>query len=348
VTQGFTYPGSHNAFVPDYEASGKLRVEFSRNVKDFAVNSYCQIQPCPKPVGFYLNVTVEEAGRILDTVGGRFRWPDGAEAPSGEDGTESFQFLPFRCERQAYPVWLGDMTVENASWDIRAQHSNIKAQQAMTWRTQVAATSLQTSSNWAATHTSAVSAISGNTGTWTASTTARQDIKRSINTASIQIVKDTLSAVKVNDLILVLSPDDASNISLSQEIVDHIKGSPEALAQVRGELPGRNVGWGLPNKIYGMPIVVEQTVKVTSRKGASKVTAFVWSDGEPVMCARPGGLEGLYGAPTFSTFVFFMQEEMTTEWFEDARNRRNEGRVVETFAGVLVASVSGYLFTSAT
>ncbi len=160
---------------------------------------------------------------------------------------------------------------------------------------------------------------------------------------------DTLNAVKLNDLILVVSPLDAANMAVSQEIVDHIKGSPEALAQIRGDLPGRNVAFGLPDKLYGFPVIVEATVKVTTRKGASSTSrSFVMGQGSPFMCSRPGGLVGLYGAPSFSTGTFFMLEEMTTEWLNDAKNRRTLGSVVENFDFQMTAPVSGFLFTSAT
>lgn len=341
------FPGSHNVYVKDHEASGKMVVDFSRNEKDFAVNKYTQIQPTKRPSGYYRFVTVEEAGRLINTDGAEFAWADGNEAPEGFDGTESFEWREFRCERYALPVTLGDLTIDHASWDIKAEYAAKKAQQAMTLRTQQAITKLTDTSLYDSSHYSAVASISGNTGTWAASTTARQDVKRSLNTAAEIILKDTLSAVDINELMLVINPDLAKALSICQEIVDHIKGSPDALAQVRGELPGDNAVFGLPNKLYGFPVIVEKTVKVTSRKGASSTSrSFVLGDSTSFMCARPGGLEGLFGAPTFSTCVIFMEEEMTTEWIRDAKNRRSLGRVVENYATKLVAPVSGYVFTT--
>lgn len=347
-----TFPGSHNTFVPNHEATGKLVVDFSRNPNRFRVNKYAQIVPVKQDIGLYLNITVEEAGRIINTDLSDFVWPDGNDAPSGADGTESFQWLQYRCERYAYAARLGNKAIANATWELIAQHAAVKAQQAMTARTQKAVTLLTTGANWDSTHTAAVSAISGNTGTWAASTTARQDIKRSLNHAANLILKDTLAAVDENDLdnfILVLNPVLAASIAQCQEIVDHVKGSPEALAQVRGELPGGNTKWGLPDKLYGYPVVVENAVKTTSKKGATAARSFIWGDTSAAMVCRPGGLVGAAGAPSFSTVTIFVndQEEMVAETKEDTDNKRTNIRVIDGFDVKLTAGVSGFLFTSA-
>ena len=61
------YPSASNVFVRDHDASNKMVIDFARNVKKFAVNQYCQIIPVKKTAGLYLEMTVEEAGRILYT-----------------------------------------------------------------------------------------------------------------------------------------------------------------------------------------------------------------------------------------------------------------------------------------
>ena len=61
------------------------------------------------------------------------------------------------------------------------------------------------------------------------------------------ILDDTLAAVDLDDLVLLINSADAGNLIESQEIVDYIKGSPDALAQIKGELPGKNSMYGLPS-----------------------------------------------------------------------------------------------------
>ncbi len=343
----YVQPGAHNVFVPDHEASNSLVVDFSRNVESFKINQYAQIVPVKKPDGLYLKMTVEEAGRILSTDGAEFAWPDGNDAPDGRGDTESFSFLAYRAERKAYPVPLGNLTVEHATWDIRAQHAAIKSQQAMTMRTQKVVTAATTSGNYDSAHTSAVASIPGNTGTWAASTTARQDIKRSINYAREKILESTLGAVKADQLAMVINPEDAHTIAETQELVDYIKHSPEAMAQIKGDIPGANKNWGLPDHLYGMKLIVEDSYKVTSRKGASSTTrAPVLAQGSAFVCSRVGGLEGVYGSPSFTTLQQFMLEEMTVEYKDDTDNRLTRVRVVENYDVKLVAPASGFLFTS--
>lgn len=348
MTSVAVFPSGQNTFVKNHEASGKLVINFSRNPSKFALNRYIQVIPVKKQAGYYLEMTVEEAGRLLSTDGAEFNWPDGADAPSGSDGTESFRFLDFRTIRKAYAVRLGEQAVEQADWSITDQHMAIKAQQAMTSRSLDVANALTTTANYASSHFSAVSAIGGNSGNWAASTTARQDIKRSLNYAALQVITDTLSAVDETSLRVVINPTDAANISQCQEIVDHVKGSPDALAQIRGELPGRNVRFGLPDKLYGFEIVVEDAVKVTSRKGATAVKSFVWPQGTAVMCSQVGGLVGVANAPNFSTACLFVfeGEEMAVEQQHDAWNKRHDARVLDNRQAKIVAPSSGFVFTS--
>lgn len=341
------FPSASNVFIRDHDATNKMVIDFARNVKKFAVNQYAQIVPVKKVAGFYLEMTVEEAGRLTNTDLRNFVWPDGQPAPEHNDGTESFNWKGYECARYAYGFNLGDLTIDQASWNILAQHSSIKSRQAMTARTQLAITALTTSGNYAADHVLDVTAISGNTGNWAQSTTARQDIKRSLNTAAEKILDDTLAAVELEDLVVTISSALAADLAQTQEIVDFVKGSPDALDSIKGENKGPNAIYGLPAKLYGFPLVVEKTRKVTSRKGATTVKSQVLAKGTPFMCARPGGLVGVADAPSFATCAIFALEEMTVETLRDAVNRRTTGRVVENIVAKVIAPSSGVLFTNA-
>lgn len=341
------YPSSQNVFVRDHDASNKMVIDFARNINDFAVNRYVQIVPVKKVAGYYLNMTVEEAGRLLQSDLANFVWPDGQPASDGMDGTESHDFLPFETKRYNYPFTLGDLTIDQATWDILAHHASIKARQAMTARTQLAVTALTTSGNYAADHVMDVTAITGNTGNWAQSTTARQDIKRSFIAAAEKILDDTLTGVELESLQVVINSALAGQLAETQEIVDYIKGSPDAYAQVRGELPNRNKYYGLPERLYGFALVIEATRKVTTRKGQTTARSQVLPTATPFMCARPGALVGVAEAPNFATCVVFAQEEMTVETLRDVNNRRTTGRVVENLVAKIVAPASGVLFTAA-
>jgi len=216
----------------------------------------------------------------------------------------------------------------------------------MTFRTLQVITTAQTSGNWGA-NTSAVSSISGVTGKWDVSTTARTDIKRSLDYGQDQIRLATLGAVEPGDMMLVMSPLDARRISVSQEIVDFIKGSPDARQYIDNKL-GPNAQYGLPQNLYGVTTVIEDAVRTTSRKGATAAKSYVCAAGSPFLCSRPGGLMGVDGAPSFSTLTVFAHEEMTQEVYDDPKHRRFEPNVVDDFDNKVTAPISGFLFTAAT
>jgi hypothetical protein len=340
-------PSAQSTFIPDHEASGKLVVDFARDPKKFAVNRYAQVVPCKKTMGYYLRMTVEEAGRIINANLDNFVWPDGNAAPEFNNETESHEFLPFLTRRYAFGFNLGSMTVDQASWDVVAQHARIKAQQAMTGRTQKVLNALLTDANHLPSHLMTVSGISGNTGNWAQSTTARQDIKRSLQTAMELILDDTLGGVTQEDMILVINSALAAKLTQCQEIVDYIKGSPQALAQVRGELEGSNTMYGLPDTLYGFKLVVEATRKVTTRKGATTVKTQVLPTANAILMSRPGGLVGIEGAPSFSSVQVFAYTEMQTEKKDDVDNKRVVARIIENYDVRLVAPAATVLFKAA-
>lgn len=344
------YPGgAPNTFVPSTEATDNMIVDFSRNPQSFPLMNYVRLVPVKKSVGMYSAMTVEEAGRILQTNLANHLWADGDDAPGQGGNTESFEFKTYQTSRYVFDFKLGSKAVDQASWDILAQHARIKAQQAMTARAQKAITLLTTSGNWAAANTSAVSSISGVTGKWDVSTTARKDIKRSIDYALDTIRLGTLSAVNLADFKLVMSPGCARLLAVSQEIVDMVKQSPDARNEIEGKL-GPATAYGLPARLYGIEIVIEDTVKVTSKKGATKAASYVLSDSTPFLVARPEGMTAVAGsetAPSFSTISMFAYEEMTVESKYDQDNRVHKGRVVEDYDMVLTASPAGFLFTAA-
>src|SRR3990170_1660496 len=106
------YPSYANVFVQDHDASNKLVIDFARNISKFPINRYCQVVPVKKTSGLYLLMSVEEAGRILDSTLANFIWYDGDPWPEPESGTESFEWLAFNCKRYSPGFKMGNLTVE--------------------------------------------------------------------------------------------------------------------------------------------------------------------------------------------------------------------------------------------
>lgn len=340
------FPSSGNTFVPSLDATDALTIGFTRNVNDFALNKYIQIKPVNKEVGYYTEINAEEAARLVSSTLNDMYWHDGNDAPQGNENKEKFEFLQYRTKRYAKAYRFGYKTVGQAAFNVLMTHAKIYAQMMMTARTQLAITQLTTSGNYPTANTSAVSSISGVTGKWQLSTTSRNDIQRSIEYATDIIFQATLGVVKPSDLMLVLSPTCARKISPCQEIRDHIKGSPDALSSIRGEM--QLARFGLPDRLFGVPVVVEDAVKVTNRKGATVAKSYVLGDTTPFICARPGALVAPDGdGPSFSTCMLFALEDMTVETKDDPDNRRHHGRITTDVTAVMTAPAAGFLFTAA-
>ncbi len=337
------YPGLNNVYLISHDATNNLIVSYSRNPKDFALNSYIQIAPVTKMVGAYLRVTAEEAARIVSTDLSNLRWPDGAEAPMHEEGLESHEWQSYRCERYARGFNLGDLTIEQATWDIVGMHAAFHAQGMMTARTQLVHTLLATSGSWLAAHTATATVAGG--GKWDVSSVDTKYIKKSFRYAEIQILKATLGVVRPKDLVLVINPEVAAKMSESDEVHQYIKESPDAMAQLRGDTPSQNGKFGLPDFLYGLRIVIEDAVKVSTPKGGTATPDFICSGDEAYLLARVGGIEGKFGSPSFTTVSTFMKEEMTVETKRDDDNRRTKGRVVENYDVVMTAPSSGFRFS---
>jgi hypothetical protein len=341
----YAAPGAYNTFVPSFDATGHLTASFSRNPKDFSVNKYAALTSVKKSVGYFMRITAEVAARVINSDLAEFVWPDGNDAPSGEWNTETFSWFPYSTQRYVYAFRLGYKANEQADWKVLAAHAEFAAQQAMTARTLKVFTALTTTSNYDSSHTSTATSLGG--GFWSAGTANSPVIKKALNAMAQVIQKDTVGALKpYNDLILVIDPVLADAMGRSQEVHSYLQQSQFALAQVRGDTEGQNAIWGLPDRLYGFKIVVEDAVRVTSKKGATRAASYIGGGNTAVMCARPGGLTSPAGGPSFSTAHVMAYEEMTVEQRDDPDNRRIQGRVVDDFDVQIVAPATGYVLTA--
>lgn len=338
--------GQDNTYVKDHAASGRMVIEFSRNPKEFALPNYTQIRPVTKQTGYYLKIDQRQAGRLNGGELHDYVWPDGHPRPKPRSNGQEFNFHDYHAERRNFGQPIGDLAREQADWGIEDTQEGMQAQQAMTARTLLAHTALDLSANWDATHYLAVTSIPGVGGTWDAALSTNLYLKKSLNYGAVRILKSTLSKVRRKDLVFVVNPTMATALSETQEVVDHIKQSPEAIANLEGS--GRWSEWGLPDRLYGFPVVVEDAVMVTSPKGAATQTeTFVMGDAVAYLLSRPGGLVAKGGGPSFSTCTIFAKEEMTVQRTHDEYNRLLDVDVVDHVGVGLTATAAGFAFRSA-
>lgn len=349
------YPGPSNTWVPSWEATGQV-IAFARNPKKFKVNDYVAFRPAKKMVGLYLELDSDQFARVVTSD--EFTWADGAERPSGNNNLIPFDFREYRCKRYDFPVTLGNLTVEQADWNVMAFHSAMVMQQAMTAFTKRVVDVIDSATEFSG-QTDTATNLGG--GKWDVATTALPYIRKTVDAVIEAILKGTGAMVTADELRMVIGPTGARRMAESQELLDYLKQSPYAMAQVRGEDPGaRNNHYGLPNKMYGVEIVIEDAVRVSTRKGASSTTKDFIKDSDKVTFlskqdALPGDQVGDAPTPNFSTVQAFYYGEqgdtndksgyLVVETWDDVRNKRKEVHVVQNIAEKLVAKKSGYLVT---
>lgn len=345
-------PGPNNVYIPGNNAKsgGSLFVDFSRNLSEFPALRYCQAVSVQNTVGIWYQMGLDQRARIFDANGGKQRWADNTPRPKPDDDAEYFREYSYRCQRYSWAGNVGKMTTEQATWNELDRRQRAKAQQAMTFRTNSIVTMMTTAGNYDATHVADLSGtpITGVVGNWAASTSARLAIKRTLNYIKKIITLDTRGCVKSDDLLIVMSPETAEQISVSQEIVELVKqnlAGPKFL-NLDDTTTFNKDNYGMPQRLYNTELIIEDTVKVTVMRGLITQTAsFVMPFGTVIVCHRPNSLEGVEGGRSFSTasIHIYRDDDMTVETDEVRWDRLTKYAVTDNFDTNMTAPVTGFL-----
>jgi hypothetical protein len=308
--------GGLNTFVPTFsEATGLIQTEFTRNVKSFALNRYTKLVPVSTVSGYYLKINSDEAVRVVDE--NDFRWAYGEDRPTGVNN--DFEFAQFTTKRFERGFHIPYETAKVAAWDIVAQHARSRAAQLMTLRTQRVLNVLTNTSNW----TSNVNYFAA----------------RLFQTATEKLMVNTGGAIQMSDIICVMSPKTAFRLSRTAEMKDLIKYT-QGVDLMKGE--GNFSRYGLAPALFGIgDIVIEDAVKVSTQKGATRAADYILGDGKVLFLSRPQGLVGVEGGSNFATITNFVYEDMTVETFDDPKNRRTVGSIVDNSVPELTAPLAG-------
>lgn len=358
-------PGGSNTFIADHEATGNLQIEYSRNPKSFKLMRYSERRPVTKSRGFYLNIDPLQAGRVRYDDGREFAWPSGAESPTGTDNLSQFQFNSYLTRRFANPVLLDERGVQQSSWAVRETELRKLAQQSMTLQTRKVFKALA-AATWGA-NAGVVTTMTGNSAKhWGTGTVLLPYIKQTLQTATLQILQSTVGSILPEHLVLVIGPDTATAMSQSAEIQAMLSNSVYAYGLLTGTLPGvGQQNWSLPPMLYDIRVAVEDTVVVTSAKGAATaVTTYAIPPGSAYLLARaeneminPTILKAEEGeiqlteeerenVPVNSTVAIFSKEEMTTEQRVDGWHRISEARITNDFDVQITSVLGGFKFSS--
>jgi hypothetical protein len=110
-----------------------------------------------------------------------------------------------------------------------------------------------------------------------------------------------------------------------------------------------NFAYGLPDYLYGMRVVVEDTTfNPNNRNATGEAQQFVFPDNVIAVVSREEEFEAAEGANSYSTVHLFVYgpDDMKVESETDTWNRVIKMRVVDNRQALVVAGVTGGLITN--
>lgn len=347
------YLSGTNGFIP--QATGQV-ISYIRDPKEFAINEYAQLIESPAPVGLYYRIDRDAPARIVTDE--EHAWEDGAKRPVKNYYGLAFEGVSFICKRRDYNYQVGMQALATAekTWNPLAYHRGMAAQMAMTNRTYRSITLMEASANWGNNFATATTLNNG-AGTWDQASddpasASYNAIRKTIMAVAIAINKATRSLVRLKDLRMLINPELATIMANSAEVHNYMKYGPFAQVQLEGKEKDFYEQWGLPKYLYGMEIVIEDTNRVSDRPvagggtgtNASTNSDYIKSTKSAIVLSQKGGLDGHYGAPSFSTFqIYWFDYLMSVFEFTEVKDQLVDGHVTEQFIEVLAAPESGYL-----
>jgi hypothetical protein len=277
-----------------------LFVDFIRNREDFKVNQYCQRVPVSAICGIWYQILFDQ-----------------------------FSELAFRCRRRVYSD-SGHFAGDEENRRVRSL-----AQKAMTCRTMSVIQKITDVDQYATRHVADLR--NGNTlevkGNWEMSTTGRMDIRSSLSMAKNVIWQDTQGAVKAEQLSMLMGVDTACSVFASQEMSSYLQDHPEVKTTTLAS------GQVIPMNLYGIKVIIEETVSVAKEYGLSvPVARFVMPFGTVVILHRPEEPEGIEGGRSYATVSLHCSDEFTVESTE------GQVAVIDNYDVNMTCPVSGFLF----
>jgi hypothetical protein len=340
------YPGGSNTYIPSWEATGMV-IKFTRDADRFRINKYVKDIKVPKDQGYYLTLDADQPYRVVSI--NDYLWEDSADAPGGRQERMGFAFQPYRTARLCFPFSLGKKSVEQAEWPILAEHGKMMAAKAMTVRTKQMVNLISNSSYWSGL---GFTNTGGTAGTWSTSDNTNVYIQKTLNTALIAIEQASGGIVSDEDALhLTFNPTTARSVAVCPEYRTYIQGSPDALSALTDQRnPNRK--YGLAPQLYGLDLVVENAIQVTTPKSGNVASppaqsrSYIFGSTYALISSKPTGIsaEGEQSLD-FSTVQFRFYENMSVESKSDPDNRREVGRVVEDYTVSIAAPQTGYLVT---
>lgn len=346
------FVGNYSGYLP--KETGQV-VAFCRKKEQFKLNSYCQWVDAPTKLGVYSKYERDQFVRLTDT--NMHTWADGDDRPKGLANKLRKEMADFRCLRKSFDWELGYEAVEHAkNFSLKPAHMAAAVSQAMTELTQRVITVLQTASNWGS-NVADANTLNGGRGKWSTASDDPNSPNYNAIFLTLTAVADVVNLltnanVQPKDLRVVLSPTAARLTAASPEMTNYCRESPHAKEILEKGLDPTYSAWGLPSQYKGFEFVVEDAPIVTDKPNEDGTEATtgrtrIKNDTSAIMMSRPGGLDGEFGTPSFSTIqLYHYGPQLEVEAFDAPEHRKVNGHVTTNVAVELAAAIAGHLVTN--
>ncbi len=351
MTQAFRSLSSTNGYMV---GPSEYIIDFIKDEKSFPLMRYTQIVEAPAPTFFWYEIDrdqiIRQHSRQMQA------WADGADRPITHGNQVPFREVQATTVRNDVNSRIGNQALKYNKWKAKEIYLKALACQAMIGRTYDTLTLLQTVANWPSTNTADAAVLNGGAGFWSTASDDPADanynaILKSLSMACQTIFLQTNGQVRWKDLRLVLSPNLARQMANSPELHNYIRQSDAAIERITGDVEDYTDRFGLPRRLYGVEIVVEDTPYLADNPVAGFTTGstarqFMKNDTSAILVSRPGGIDGYVG-PTFSTTQLYWSDyNMAVFEFTDDKNAYTDLHVTDQTVSVLPAPYSGYLITN--
>jgi len=318
--------GATNARLP---VPTGMVIGFIKDPKTFAYNRYTQFIPVPddalefsywkidndEPVRMQSGTATNSVAKLDDFVWGYDSYP-----PKGQDFNVRMDMLAERVTRYAFPYVIGDEM--KAQWskvglNPESLYNQVRASHAGLHRAIRIVNSI-TGATWTGSTGTIQSLLGLSSPAFFDDSTGEELLPSGLPNDNFRIILNTFQKVKRRlylntngalsgaEMVAVLSPSVAEAIAKSGEMMNFLKQSSYAK-----ELTSPNiVNWNLPDSYGGFTLVVEDTPRVFLNKLEAGTEAdrsltssadYVLNSDDIYFLSRPGGVDGGYGMPSFSS-----------------------------------------------
>lgn len=337
-----------------------MAIALVRNPKKFPFLNYMQLVPAPELTFMYFKLHPDDPARLKAVD--EHAWAYDDYAPSGRGTNYNGDWTSSTIRRWAFAWQLGEQTMrvwKKNALDPKMLYDQLTVHKANLHRAQrcidvvTGATYEQSAS---------LQTLLGSASAFWDKSSGEEFDGGGVANPNFQVIKKSFVAINrrlhlatngvasLDNMVCIIPPSVAEKLAYAGEIVNLLKQSPYANKLIDDVQYAK---WGIPECLYGVKMVVEDTPRVflnLEADGTSIADVTVSSERDYILTGdtvyfglRPEGMDGGIGMRSFSTWqLYHFEGEVKVQAFSDPENELVKGRVVMQDRELAVATIAGY------